>query len=82
MSFLFSVFANTSIRGSDAIATTQAYIVISRPALDSLMAKSFAISDNSPIGTNSEVLNTKAANVSDITGIHAAGPFLTFFSEI
>ena len=77
MSFLFSVLAKTSMRGSDASATTQAYMVISIPAFDSLMRKSSAISVSSPIGMNSDVLKINVENVRLMTGSHALKPLLS-----
>ena len=60
--------------GSEARATTQAYMVMSMPAFDSEILKSAAMSDRSPIGMNSEVLKIKAENVSPVTGSQARRP--------
>ena len=75
ISFPFSVFANISMSGREAIATTHAYTVMSSPACDSVILKSVAMSERRPIGMNSEVLKMKAENVSPMTGIHALIPF-------
>ena len=45
--------------------------MISTPALDSVMAKSAAMSLSSPIGMNSEVLNMKVENASATSGSHS-----------
>ena len=74
MSFLLSFLAKTSLSGSEARATTQAYMVMSMPAFDSEILKSAAMSDRSPIGMNSEVLKIKAENVSPVTGSQARRP--------
>ena len=68
MSLRPSALETVTISGKEAIATTQAYTVISKPALDSVMAKSPAIPLRSPIGMNSDVLKMKAAKVNPITG--------------
>ena len=78
ISFLFSVFANTSISGSDEMATTQAYTVISMPAFDSEIPKSEAMLESSPMGTNSEVLKMNVASVSTSTGSQAFSPYFLF----
>ena len=58
------------ISGSDMNATTHAYTEMSMPACASLMRRSEAISDNSPMGMNSDVLKTKAEHASPTSGNH------------
>ena len=65
-----SVLANTSISGSEAIATTQAYTVIIIPVCASPIPKSAPMSLRRPIGMNSEVLNMNAASIRPARGIH------------
>lgn len=69
--FLNSIFDASNISGNDIKATTQAYTVINNPACDSETSKSLAMSVKSPIGINSEVLNTNAAHVSPTNGIQS-----------
>ena len=57
--------------GSDRRATNQAYMEISMPAFASLMLKSAAMSESSPIGMNSDVLKMKAEKVNAIRGNHS-----------
>ena len=64
---LRSKFAVSSINGSESIVTLHAYIVMMSPVSAVLMPKSFAMSLKSGTGTNSVVLNIKAAKASAIT---------------
>ena len=60
---------DTSIMsGSDSSITTHAYTDMSMPVLAVLMPKSAPMSLRSPIGTNSDVLKTKAEHASPTTG--------------
>lgn len=47
---------------------------MSMPAFDSVIPKSEAMSDRSPMGMNSEVLKMNVENVSPITGSQARTP--------
>lgn len=64
---LLSKFAVKSINGSESIVTLHAYIVMMSPVSAVLMPKSFAMSLKSGTGTNSVVLNIKAAKASATT---------------
>lgn len=64
---LRSKFAVSNINGKESIVTLHAYIVMMSPVSAVLMPKSFAMSLKSGTGTNSVVLNIKAAKASAIT---------------
>ena len=64
---LRSKFAVSSINGKESIVTLHAYIVMMSPVSAVLMPKSFAMSLKRGTGTNSVVLNIKAAKASAIT---------------
>ena len=63
-----SIFETRIISGNDMSMTTNAYTDIIIPARASVVEKSAAMSLNSPIGMNSEVLNINAAQVNPIRG--------------
>lgn len=65
-----SSFEQININGKEAIPTTHAYADIKKPALDSVILKSAAISLKSPMGINSVVLNIKAERERPINGNH------------
>ena len=64
---LIAKFAVSSINGKESIVTLHAYIVMMSPVSAVLIPKSFAMSLKSGTGTNSVVLNIKAAKASAIT---------------
>ena len=64
---LRSKFAVSNINGNESIVTLHAYIVMMSPVSAVLMPKSFAMSLKRGTGTNSVVLNIKAAKASAIT---------------
>ena len=64
---LRSKFAVSNINGKESIVTLHAYIVMMSPVSAVLISKSFAMSLKSGTGTNSVVLNIKAAKASAIT---------------
>ena len=68
-----SIFLRASMIGRDRMATAQAYIEIRRPALDSEMEKSVAMSVSSPIGTNSDMFTMNTQMTSAIRGSHCLG---------
>ena len=64
---LRSKFAVSNIKGNESIVTLHAYIVMMSPVSAVLISKSFAMSLKRGTGTNSVVLNIKAAKASAIT---------------
>ena len=60
-----------TISGIESTITTQAYMDTIRPISASVMAKSSAIADSSPMGINSDVLNKNAAQVIPASGSHS-----------
>ena len=51
---------------------------MSIPAFDSVIAKSEAMSESSPMGMNSDVLNMNVENVRLMTGSHLLKLFFSF----
>ena len=68
-----SIFLRASMIGRDRMATAQAYIEIRRPALDSEMEKSVAMSVSNPIGTNSDMFTMNTQMTRAIRGSHCLG---------
>ena len=66
-SFLRSIFAVSSMKGSDISVTTHAYTVIISPTCDTGRPKLWPMSESRATGMNSVVLTTKAAQANTST---------------